>query len=234
LSSRSVTSNDLIVDIQCVFRWVNSVKYEDVSRYVEAFVGDGGSLLAWAYAKSLELGSEGVVPVDPPRGRFLELVARMARPRRILEIGSGAGYSGLWFLRGATASARLDVVEFNPTVAREFEKVMTRAGYRKRIRIHHGPALEVLPRLKGFYDCVFIDADKNEYPKYLRHSLRLTCPGSVIIADNLFWGGSVLSDQHREGARSIHEYTRMIFKDKRLSSIIVPLGDGLALSHRVK
>ena len=210
------------------------MRYEDVSRYVEGFVGDGGSLLAWAYAKSLELGPQGVVPVDPPRGRFLELVARMTRPKRILEIGSGAGYSALWFLKGASKATRLDVVEFNPTVAREFERVMTRAGYRKRIRIHRGSALEVLPRLKGVYDCVFIDADKDEYPDYLRHSLRLTRPGSVIIADNMFWGGSVLGDQQRAGARSIHEYTRMIFKDKRLSSLIIPLGDGLALSHRIK
>ena len=213
---------------------MNSVKYEEVSGYVEDFVGDGGSLLAWAYAKSLELGPEGVVPVDPPRGRFLELTARMARPKRILEIGSGAGYSALWFLKGASQTARLDVVEVNPTVAKEFERVMTRAGYRKRIRIHRGPALEVLPRLKGLYDCVFIDADKDEYPDYLRHALRLTHPGSIIIADNMFWGGSVLGDKQREGARRIHEYTRMIFKEKRLSSILIPLGDGLALSHRIK
>jgi len=210
------------------------MQYEDVARYVEGFVRDGGSLLAWAYAKSLELGTQGVVPVDPPRGRFLELVARMTRPKRILEIGSGAGYSGLWFLRGASKTTKLDVIEFNPTVAREFEKVMSRAGVRKRVRVHHGPALEVLPRLRGFYDCVFIDADKDEYPDYLRHALRLTRPGSVIIADNLFWYGSVLGGRQREGVRSIREYTRTIFKDKRLSSLIIPLGDGLALSHRVK
>jgi predicted O-methyltransferase YrrM len=208
--------------------------YEDVSRYVEVFVGDGSSLFAWAYGKSMELRSQGVVPIDPPRGRFLELVVRMTRPKRILEIGSGAGYSALWFLKGASKTTRLDVIEFNATVAREFERVMAKAGYRKRVRIHHGPALEVLPRLKGFYDCVFIDADKDEYPDYLHHALRLTRPGSVIIADNMFWHGSILGGQEREGARSIHEYTRMIFKDKHLTSLIIPLGDGLALSHRIK
>jgi predicted O-methyltransferase YrrM len=213
---------------------VNSLRYEDVSRYVEGFVGDGGSLFTWAYGKSLELGPEGVVPVDPPRGRFLELVARMTRPRKILEIGSGAGYSALWFLKGASKTARLDIVEINPRVEREFERVMRRVGHWKRVRVHSGPALKVLPHLKGFYDCVFIDADKDEYPDYLRHALRLTRPGSIIVADNLLWGGSVLGNQQREGARSIHEYTGMIFKDKRLSSLIIPLGDGLALSFRVK
>jgi len=210
------------------------VRYDSVSRYVEDFVGDGGSLFTWAYQKSLELGPEGVFPVDPPRGRFLELVARMTSPRRILEIGSGAGYSALWFLKGASRKARLDIVEINPRVEREFERVMRRARYWNRVHVHSGPALEVLPHLKGFYDCIFIDADKDEYPDYLRHALRLTCPGSVIVADNLLWGGSVFGDQQREGARRIHEYTRMIFKDKRLSSLIIPLGDGLALSFRVK
>jgi predicted O-methyltransferase YrrM len=210
------------------------MSYDEVSQYVENLVGDGGALFAWTHRKSLELRSQGVVPVDPPRGRFLELVARMMKPKKILEIGSGAGYSALWFLKGASKTTRLEIIEFNPTVAREFDKVMTKAGYRNRVRIHHGPALEVLPRLKRFYDCVFIDADKDEYPDYLSHALRLTRPGSVIIADNMFWGGSVLGDQRREGARRIHEYTRRIFKDKRLVSLIIPLGDGLALSHRVK
>ena len=213
---------------------MNSVDYAAVSKYVEGFVGDGGKLFVSTYDKSLELGSQGVVPIDPPRGRLLEIVARMIKPKRILEIGSGAGYSALWFLKGATSRTRLDVVEFNSVVSDEFEEVMKEAGYRKRIHIHHGPALEVLPRMKGPYDCVFIDADKDEYPEYLRHALRLTRPGSVIVADNMLWKGSVLASHEREGTRSIQEYTRMIFNDKRLSSIIIPLGDGLALSYRIK
>ena len=208
--------------------------YEVVSKYVESLVGDGGRLFASTYSKSLELGSQGVVPIDPPRGRLLELVARMIMPKRILEIGSGAGYSTLWFLKGAKADTWLDVVEFNSIVSTEFEEVMRKAGYRERIRIHHGRALEVLPGLTGPYDCVFIDADKDEYPDYLRHAFRLTRLGSVIVADNMLWKGSVLAGQEREGTRGIHEYTQMIFNDNRLSSIIIPLGDGIAMSYRIK
>ena len=158
----------------------------------------------------------------------------MIRPKKILEIGSGAGYSALWLLKGASKTTSLEVMEINPIVAREFEQVMKKASYWERIRIHSGPALEVLRRLKGYYDCVFIDADKYEYPDYLRHAIRLTRPNSVILADNLLWGGSVLGSYEREGTRRIREYTRMIFEDKRLSSLIIPLGDGIALSYRVK
>ena len=80
---------------------------------------------------------------------------------------------------------------------------------------------------------MFIDADKDEYPSYLNHSMRLTHVGSVILADNLLWGGSVLSAKRREGETGISEYTKMIFRDRRLRSLIVPLGDGLGVSYRV-
>jgi len=164
--------------------------YEGVSRYIENFVGSGDDLFTWALEKSHELMAEGVVPIDPPRGRFLELVARMTRPKRILEIGSGAGYSALWLLKGSAKTARLDVMEINPTVAREFEQVMKKAGYWEQIRVHSGPALEVLPRLKGLYDCVFIDADKDEYPDYLRYAVRLTRPNASY--SQTIYSGEVL------------------------------------------
>jgi len=110
---------------------------------------------------------------------------------------------------------------------------MKRAGFGKRYTIHSGPALQVLPRVKKGFDIVFIDADKAEYPSYLKHSMRLTHVGSVILADNLFWGGSVIDGKRREDVNGIREYTDMIFKDKRLRSLVVPLGDGLGLSYRV-
>ena len=130
-------------------------------------------------------------------------------------------------------NSKLEVVEHNPHVAAEFEKIMKAAGFSKRITIHLGAALQVLPRLKKCFDIVFIDADKNEYPSYLKHSMRLTHAGSVIIADNLLWGGSVIDRKRRKGLSGIREYTRMIFNDGRLRSLVLPLGDGLGLSYRV-
>jgi predicted O-methyltransferase YrrM len=209
------------------------MQYEQVSDYVERLVGEGDAALSQAYRKSIELRPYGVIPIDASRGRLLELVARMTNPKRVLEIGPGGGYSGLWLLKGMKKTSKLEVVEHHPYVAAEFKKVMKNAGYGKRVTIHLGPALEVLPRLKGYFDCVFIDADKDEYPSYLNHSMRLTHVGSVILADNLLWGGSVLSAKRREGETGISEYTKMIFRDRRLRSLIVPLGDGLGVSYRV-
>lgn len=211
----------------------NIMQYEQVVRYVKSLVDDKDAALSEAYRKSIELRPYGVIPIDHSRGRFLELVAKMTKPKRVLEIGPGGGYSSLWFFKGMGTSARLEVVEHNPHVAVEFKKIMKRAGFAKRVTIHLGPALHVLPSLKRNFDVVFIDADKEEYPAYLKHVMRLTHVGSVTLADNLLWHGSVIGKRSRTGADGIREYTRMIFNDKRLRSLIVPLGDGMSLSYRV-
>jgi len=211
------------------------VQYEDVLDYVQRLVGEGDSLQEWVYAKSKELGDLGVFPVDPTRGHFLELMARMMSANRVLEIGSGAGYSALWFMKGMGGKGKLDAIEVNPEVVEVLRDVTKKAGLQRRIRIHHGPALAMLRKMNGPYDIVFIDADKDEYPDYLDHALRLTKASSVILADNMLWSGAtVRGDTRREGVQGIMEYTKRIFDDKRLFSIIIPLGDGLAVSYRIR
>ena len=89
--------------------------------------------------------------------------------------------------------------------------------------------------MNGPYDLVFIDADKDEYPAYLNQALRVTRARSVILADNMFWSGATVhGDGRRPGVNGIMEYTKRIFSDKRLSSIIIPLGDGLGVSYRIR
>jgi len=207
--------------------------YDKICSYVGRLVGDGGKRAVRVYNESAAWRKLGVFSIDPSRGRFLELVARIRSPKSILEIGPGIGYSALWFLRGTSPTATLDVIEVNPDVARKFRKVMTREGCRNKIRIHRGEALQVLGKIDKIFDCIFIDAEKNEYPDYLRHALRLTCPGSVILADNMFWS-DIITGQKRTTQHGVRKYTEMIFKDKRLCSLIVPLGDGLAISFRVE
>jgi predicted O-methyltransferase YrrM len=210
------------------------LRYEAVSNYVQRFIGQD-ELQAWVQRRSEELQDRGVVPIDPTRGRFLELVARLRAPRRVLEIGAGVGYSALWFMKGMGRRGFLEAIEIDPVVADEFEAVMAKAGLKRRVKIHLGPALTTLARLKGPYEIVFIDASKEEYPQYLRYAMKLTKPGAIILADNMLWSGATfLQGVRKHGAEGIIEYTRQIFSDPHLSSLIVPLGDGLAISLRVK
>jgi predicted O-methyltransferase YrrM len=97
------------------------LRYEDVSNYVESLVGQGDELQAWVRRRSDELRDHGVFPIDPTRGRFLELLARLRSPRRVLEVGSGAGYSALWFLKGMGEKGSLEAIEIDPEVAKELE-----------------------------------------------------------------------------------------------------------------
>src|SRR5208337_3383956 len=214
---------------------VVSMDYTEVSSYIERLVGDGGEALARVFNESAAMKKYDVFSIDPSRGRFLELITRIRSPKSILEIGPGIGYSSLWFLKGASPATTLDVIEVNSHVAREFEKIMAREDCRNTIKINHGAALPVLAKMKRTFDCIFIDANKDEYPDYLRHSLRLTRRGSVILADDIykFWN-NIPTEQKQADQQGVRGYTEMIFKDKRLSSLILPLGDGLAISFRIK
>ena len=209
-------------------------EYEAICRYVGNLVGEGDRLQQWVLEQSDALRDQGVMPIDPTRGRFLELIARLRAPRKVLEIGSGAGYSALWFMKGMGRKGTLDAIEGNGAVIEVLRTVVEKAGFARRIKIHQGPALQVLRKMHGPYDIVFIDADKDEYPAYLENAFGCTKAGCLIIADNMFWGGATVLKRNRRGVEGIIEYTRRIFADSRLSSIIIPLGDGLALSHRIR
>jgi len=213
---------------------VAKTEYEELGRYVGSLVGEGDKLQQWTLRQSHALREQGVVPIDPTRGRFLELMARARTARRVLEIGSGAGYSALWFMKGMGRTGSIDAIEGNREVIEVLRTVVRKAGFARRIKIHQGPALKLLPAMRGPFDVVFVDADKEEYPAYLEHALRCTRAGSMILADNMFWGGSTVFGRKRRGVNGIIEYTRRIFADPRLRSIIIPLGDGLAVSYRVQ
>jgi predicted O-methyltransferase YrrM len=122
--------------------------------------------------------------VSPPQGALLELLARAVGARRILEIGTLEGYSTLWLAR---SGARVVSLEIDPDRA-----ARARAALGDRAEVIVGPALETLPALDGPFDLIFIDADKRSNAEYLRHALRLSRPGTLIVADNVIRGGAVI------------------------------------------
>jgi len=175
----------------------------------------------------------GMPPVSADTGAFLRLAARWTGAQAAVEIGSGAGYSGIWIARGLADKGILTTIEADPEHQRLAKASYEDAGVPGRVRSILGRALEVLPRLTdGGYDLAFLDAVKAEYPEYLRHALRLVRPGGVILADNVLWSGRVAdrkaSDPDTEGLRT---YARRIAEDERLDSVILTIGDGLAVSR---
>lgn len=171
------------------------------------------------------------------QGKLLELLVRMMRPRRILEIGTFTGYSALCMAAGLEEDGTLDTIEVDDELEELACSFFRRSEHGGKIRHHVGSALDVAPRLGGSFDLVFIDGDKREYPDYYRMLMGdgggrpLVHGGSVLIADNILWYGKVVApvahgDKHTQ---RILEFNRMVREDDRVESVIVPIRDGLNL-----
>ena len=170
------------------------------------------------------------------QGRLLEMLVRMMRPRRVLEIGTFTGYSALSMAAGLDERAELHTVEVDDEQEEFIRSYFARSPHGDKITLHIGSALEIAPKL-GEFDMVFIDGDKREYPAYYRMLMgddggrRLVHGGSVLIADNILWSGKVVqpiahNDRHTQ---ALVEFNRMVVEDPRVENVIVPLRDGLNL-----
>ncbi|MBS4764687.1 class I SAM-dependent methyltransferase [Alistipes sp. kh20] len=171
------------------------------------------------------------------QGRLLEMLVRMLRPRRVLEIGTFTGYSALSMAAGLEDGAELHTVEVDDELEEFIRSYFDRSEHGHKIRLHIGSALEIAPKLGGEFDLVFIDGDKREYPAYYRmlmgddNGKPLVHSGSVLIADNILWSGKVVqpvahNDRHTQ---ALIEFNRLVTDDPRVVNVILPLRDGLNL-----
>ncbi|WP_395704675.1 O-methyltransferase [Rhodococcus ruber] len=179
------------------------------SYLAELLVGDDPALTAALEANA----AAGLPPIDvaPVQGKLLHLLARIRGARRILEIGTLGGYSTIWLARAVGDDGRVVTLEYEPRHAEVARANLDRAGVGERVEVRVGAALDLLPSLEGEapFDLVFVDADKENNPHYVRWALRLGRPGTVIVVDNVIRGGSVtnadLDDERVRGAREVLE-----------------------------
>jgi predicted O-methyltransferase YrrM len=202
-----------------------------VREYVESFVTED-EILAAARERGQELGC---APIAPSGGAALRFLASALAARAVVEVGTGAGTSGLWLLRGMSPDGVLTSIDVEPEHQRAARQAFAEAGFPpSRYRLIMGQALDVLPRLTdGGYDLVFVDAAKPEYPRYLETGVRLLRPGGVIAFDNAWWSGKVADPTVRDPASSaLREVGAMVRDDETLIPLMLPLGDGLLLALR--
>jgi predicted O-methyltransferase YrrM len=197
-----------------------------VSTYVEGYL-TSDEVLASARARGIALGC---APVGSGSGAALRFIATALRARAVVEVGTGAGVSGLWLLRGMAAEGVLTSIDIEPEYQRAARQAFAAAGFSAAsTRLIMGQALAVLPRLTdGGYDLVFVDATMTEYPRYLEHGLRLLRPGGVVAFNNVLWRGQVADPAHRDPATvALRDVTRAVRDDERLAPVLLPLGNGL-------
>ncbi len=204
----------------------------DAQPYAETYHTEDDILLA-ARQRADEVG---VVPIGVGAGAALRLLAAANGAdgaKAVVEIGTGTGVSGVWLLRGMQADGVLTTIDTEAEHQRLAREAFAEAGFATaRARTINGRALDVLPRLAdGSYDLVFCDAVKTEYPGYLSEALRLLRPGGVVAFDNALWGGKVADPAVRDAETvALREVSRLVHDNDRLTSALLPVGDGLLVA----
>lgn len=194
--------------------------------YAEFFVPESEPASA-ARARAADLGC---TPVGAGGATALTFLAACVGARSAVEIGTGAGVSGLALLAGMTADGILTSIDVEAENQRAAKQAFSEAGIAAgRARLINGRALEVLPRLTdGAYDLVFVDAAKQEYGQYIVEAARLLRTGGVLVIDNALWHDKVADPTQRDAETvAIREAGRTVRDDETLTSVMIPLGDGL-------
>jgi predicted O-methyltransferase YrrM len=160
--------------------------------------------------------------VTPLQGRLLELLARAVGARSILELGTLGGYSTIWLARGLAPGGRLVTLEAVPEYAEVARANLSRAAMADVVDLQTGPALETLPQLDGPFDLIFIDADKRSNPEYLEEALRLSRPGTVIVADNVVRDGAVADEASSDpSVDGVRRFLEMLRDDPRIDATAI-------------
>ena len=180
------------------------------------------------------------ISISPNQGKFLHVLARLCNAKKILEIGTLAGYSTIWLARALPPDGHLLTLEFDPMHADVAHKNIVRAGLDSIVDIRVGKALDTLPQIEAEgiapFDMIFIDADKSPYTEYFQWALRLSRAGTLIVADNVIREGKVLDpNSSDEMVQGVQRFNKMLAKNSAVTATIIQTvgqkeHDGMAIA----
>ena len=183
------------------------------------------------YQLARETGLKTLAPQmisGPLQGLLLQTISGLKKPKRILEVGTFTGYATICLARGLADGGKMDTIEVNPELAYIIKKYLKKAGLNQQVTLHIGDARQVIPKLEGDFDLVFLDAAKQHYSEYYQLLIDRIPPGGLLLADNVLWSGKVLDNEPQDpDARSLHEFNEMIRDDASVNKLLLPLRDGL-------
>ncbi|MFD2725476.1 O-methyltransferase [Hyunsoonleella rubra] len=209
---------------------------EDLDEYVVAHSEDEPELLQ-------QLNRETNQKILQPRmlsghyqGRVLSMISKLVSPKNILEIGTYTGYSALCLAEGMQADGELHTIDIDEELYDFQRKYFDKSEYGNQIIQHLGNALEIIPELNRNFDLVFIDADKENYTNYFEIIIDKLSPGGIILSDNVLWSGKVLDAIFKKEDTStpaLIAYNKLLKKDKRVETVVLPIRDGLTISRKL-
>jgi predicted O-methyltransferase YrrM len=199
--------------------------------YAESFQPESEIVLA-ARERGRELGC---TPIGPAGGAALRVLAAATQARAVVEVGTGAGVSGLYLLGGMAADGQLVSIDIESENQRAAREAFTEAGIAPtRFRLINGSAHDVLPRMRdAAYDLVLVDADTPGYAVYYEQAVRMLRPGGVVAFDNMLWHDRVADPSQRDpDTVLLRELAKTVRDDDRLVSVLLASGDGLLVAAK--
>ena len=204
--------------------------FQRVDKYLEKMVPEREPILREMelYAKDKEFPI-----VGPLVGRFLYQMTVLTKARKILELGSGFGYSAFWFSLAARSKGELTLTDTDKQNKARALDYFKRAGLQSHFHFRVGNALRIIRVLDGPFDIILNDIDKTDYPKTIDLAAAKLKKGGLFITDNIIWSGKVLEKKPDAATERIMEFTERLYKDSRFYTTVMPIRDGLSIAVRL-
>lgn len=184
--------------------------------------------------------SDGVPIVRRQMQSFLKVLLRMKRPARILEVGTAIGFSAILMCENTPPETTVTTIEKYEKRIPQAKGNFARAGLNGRVTLLEGDAMEILKELEGSFDFIFMDAAKGQYIYFLPEVLRLLEPEGILVSDNVLQEGDLIEShfvverRNRTIYKRMREYLYELKHNERLLTSIVPVGDGAAVSVKIR
>lgn len=204
---------------------------EELERYAEQHTDSPDLLLDELREETYRSVSDPQMQVGRVEGTLLRMLVELSGARRALEIGMFTGYSGLMIAAGLPEDGELVTCDVNPKAEEVARRYFERSPHGRKIRIRMGPALETISTLEPPIDFVFLDADKENYPRYYEAVLPLMSPGALLVVDNVLWSGRVL-DPKEPSDRAIAALNARVAGDSRVEKVLLTVRDGILLVRK--
>ena len=169
------------------------------------------------------------------QGRFLSMISKIIRPKKILEIGTFTGYSTLCLAEGLEKDGRIDTIDNNFELKKIQNYFFNLAKLQNQINQFTCDATKIIPKLKGEYDLIFLDADKKNYLNYLDLLVPLLRKKGLLVSDNVLWSGKVINTNDNKDLETevLKKFNQQLSNHKNLETVLLPIRDGISLSLKI-
>ena len=208
---------------------------KEIYNYIDHHTTDESSILSKLRRETELKYLNPIMLSGKVQGNFLTIISKLIKPLNVLEIGTYTGYSTLCIAEGLPAEGIIHTIDKNEELLDIQNVYFEKSGFKNQIKQYTGDALAVIPGLNINFDMIFLDADKENYIKYLELISPKLNPGGVLLTDNVLWHGKILESTENQDrtTKLIDNFNKKVHKDKSLKTVILPIRDGISLTLKL-